>query len=120
MFADSVAPDVNVMVLMGILKVSAMVCLAVCKCCSAILPAVYMSGLIGRFGTQIGLPHILWTALYSVVYIIPLYAILFNFIFTFKSDRISEKQGRVLKLIAGLFMFICGIIMVLKPTLLMA
>ncbi len=88
--------------------------------CSAILPAVYMSALIGKFGTSIGFPHYAWTVFYSIIYIIPLYAILFNFIFTFKSERINEKQGRILKLIAGVFMFICGIIMVLKPTLLLA
>lgn len=88
--------------------------------CSAILPAVYMSGLIGKFGTHIGFAHIFWTAIYSIIYVIPLYAILFNFIFTFKSNRISEKQGRILKLISGLFMFVCGVIMVLKPALLMA
>ena len=87
--------------------------------CSAILPLVYMSALTGKYGLVIGTPHILWTLLYSFIYVIPLYAILMNFIFTFRSNRITEKQGRTLKLVAGIFMFLFGIIMVLNPTLLM-
>lgn len=85
--------------------------------CSAILPAVYMSALIKKFGAVSGI-HFLWTAFYAVVYVIPLFAILFNFIQTFKSDRLSEDQGRVLKLISGLLMFLFGIIMIFKPGML--
>ena len=85
--------------------------------CSAILPAVYMSALISKYG-EISIIHYIWTAIYSLIYVLPLYAILLNFIYTFKSERISEDQGRILKLIAGTFMLICGIIMVINPNLL--
>lgn len=87
--------------------------------CTAILPTVYMGSLIGRYGTNLTNMHVLWTSLYAFVYVIPLFAILTNFIYAFKSNRITESQGRVLKLVAGVFMVLCGTIMILKPSLLM-
>ena len=87
--------------------------------CTAILPTVYMSSLLTKYGTIFGFNHVVWTGFYSFIYVIPLFAILFNFIYTFKSERISESQGRILKLVSGIFMLVCGIIMVLKPGLLM-
>jgi thiol-disulfide isomerase/thioredoxin len=86
--------------------------------CTAILPAVYMASLIQTFGKDIGSAHVFWTAMYSVIYIIPLLVILFNFIYTFRSSRISENQGRILKLVAGIFMLLFGLLMILKPELL--
>ncbi|MBN2881372.1 glutaredoxin family protein [Candidatus Woesearchaeota archaeon] len=87
--------------------------------CTAILPTVYMSSLINTYGSSISIWHFIWTGLYALIYILPLFAILFNFIFTFKSERINENQGRILKLVAGAFMVICGLLMIIKPTLLM-
>jgi thiol-disulfide isomerase/thioredoxin len=86
--------------------------------CTAILPAVYMASLIQSFGKSIGAVHVLWTGVYAIVYIIPLFVILLNFIYTFRSSRVSEEQGRILKLFAGLFMVLFGILMILKPELL--
>ncbi|HHQ45394.1 MAG TPA: glutaredoxin family protein [Candidatus Altiarchaeales archaeon] len=87
--------------------------------CTAILPAVYMAALFQSFGQHVGVMHILYTALYSIVYVIPLFAILFNFIYYFKSERITKDQGRLLKLAGGLLMIVFGIIMLFRPTLLM-
>ncbi|MFH1316755.1 MAG: glutaredoxin family protein [Candidatus Woesearchaeota archaeon] len=86
--------------------------------CTAILPTVYMSALLTKFGLAFGIQHLIWTTVYAIVYIIPLFAILLNFMFTFKSERVSESQGRILKLIAGVFMFLFGLIMIFKPSLL--
>lgn len=86
--------------------------------CTAILPAVYMASLVKSFGDTISMGHIIWTAYYSFIYIIPLLIILIAFIYSFKSTRITEKQGRVLKLISGLFMLFFGIIMLFFPELL--
>ncbi len=86
--------------------------------CTAILPTVYMAALNTNYA-EIGLMHFVWTAMYAFIYVIPLFAILANFVFTFRSERISEDQGRVLKLVAGVFMVVCGTVMVLKPSLLM-
>jgi hypothetical protein len=86
--------------------------------CSAILPAVYMASLISSYGSIITFSHFIWTALYSIVYVIPLFIILLAFIYTFKSSRLTEKQGRLLKIISGVIMLMFGIIMILRPELL--
>lgn len=87
--------------------------------CTAILPAIYMVSLVNTFGNSITFSHILWTLFYALIYVIPLLAILLNFIYTFKSTRLTEHQGRILKLVAGLFMLTFGIIMIFKPELLL-
>jgi glutaredoxin len=86
--------------------------------CTAILPTVYMASLIKSFGESITIQHIVWTLYYSFIYIIPLLAIMLVFIYSFKSTRINEKQGRILKLVSGLFMLTFGLIMLIKPELL--
>ena len=84
--------------------------------CTAILPAVYMTTLVSRFdGLAV---YSAWTALYSLVYILPLLAILLNFVYFFKSVRLTERQGRLLKLFAGTFMLLFGLLMIFKPELL--
>jgi glutaredoxin/ABC-type polysaccharide/polyol phosphate export permease len=85
--------------------------------CTALLPAAYMISLLKTVGYNTWL-QVFWTMIYSVIYIIPLLAILSDFIYTFKSTRMTEKQGRILKLISGIFMLAFGIIMVFKPELL--
>lgn len=83
--------------------------------CSAILPVIYMTALINHFGEQLGFAHILWTINYALIYVIPMIAILFWFIFTFKSRRLSESKGKLLKLFGGIVMVTCGIILIIKP-----
>lgn len=91
--------------------------------CTAILPAVYMTSLVNYCGTSSApgswLCYIPWTALYAAIYIIPLLLILLNFIYSFESSRFTETQGRRLKLVAGLFMLFCGLVMIVRPELLM-
>jgi thiol-disulfide isomerase/thioredoxin len=89
--------------------------------CTAILPAVYMTTLVNYCSTQPigGLPcYSLWTAFYAVLYVVPLALILLNFIYSFKSARLTETQGRRLKLVAGLFMVFFGLVMIFQPNLL--
>lgn len=84
--------------------------------CTAMLPVVYMTTLVNRFDSYGA--YSFWTAVYAVVYIIPLLMILGNFIYFFTSIRIKEETGRLLKLVAGSFMLFFGLIMIFKPTLL--
>ncbi len=89
--------------------------------CTAILPAVYMTTLVNYCSNQPigGLPcYSLWTAFYAALYIVPLGLILLNFIYSFKSTRLTETQGRRLKLVAGLFMVFFGLVMIFQPNLL--
>jgi len=49
----------------------------------------------------------------------PLLVILVSFIYSFQSSRLNEDQGRILKLFSGVFMLLFGLIMLIKPQLLM-
>ncbi len=86
--------------------------------CTAILPAVYMTSLLQYCDSNRWLCSIFWTGIYALIYIIPLMAILANFVYSFKSSRLSETQGKMLKLIAGIFMLFFGLLMIFKPELL--
>jgi glutaredoxin len=83
--------------------------------CTSILPAVYMTSLINFCIENNWLCYGFWTAIYAAIYIIPLFVILFNFIYSFKSARLTEMQGRNLKLFGGMFMLFFGLIMIFKP-----
>lgn len=90
--------------------------------CTAILPAVYMTTLINYCDARSVAPWLCygsWTALYALIYILPLLLILTNFIYSFHSTRLSETQGRRLKLVAGVFMLFFGLVMLLRPELLL-
>ncbi|GAB4532259.1 MAG: hypothetical protein Tsb0014_16510 [Pleurocapsa sp.] len=86
--------------------------------CTAILPAVYMTSLLQYCTANRWWCSIFWTAIYAVIYIIPLMAILANFVYSFRSSRLSETQGKILKLTAGIFMLFFGMLMIFKPELL--
>jgi glutaredoxin len=90
--------------------------------CTAILPAVYMTTLVNYCSENSSsgklLCYIFWTAVYALVYVIPLLLILSNFIYSFQSSRITETQGRRLKLAGGLFMLFFGLVMIFQPKLL--
>jgi hypothetical protein len=90
--------------------------------CTAILPVVYMTTLVSycaNGGSPIPICYSAWTALYAAVYVLPLLLILGGFIISFQSARLTEGQGRLLKLSGGLFMLFFGLIMVFRPQLLM-
>lgn len=86
--------------------------------CTLILPIEYIEVLITNYGTHINSLHYWYVAFYSMIYIIPLFAILASFLYTFKSERITETKGRILKLIGGLVMIGLGLILLFKPELL--
>jgi len=86
--------------------------------CTAMFPMVYMASLFETFGDTISVMHTLYTAFYSIVYVIPLFAILGSFVYSFKSERLSEGKARILKLVSGLLMLCFGLVMILKPELL--
>lgn len=86
--------------------------------CTAILPAVYMTSVLRRFGSTIRAPHVLWTVFYAGVYVLPLVLLLVNFILTFRSRRMTERQGRTLKIVSGFVMIAFALVMIVKPELL--
>jgi len=62
--------------------------------------------------------HYLYLALYNLVYVIPLAVIVAGFAFTMGAHRLSEREGRLLKLMSGVMMLQLGALLVLAPDLL--
>jgi len=59
-----------------------------------------------------------WLALYNIVYVIPLLLVVIVFTATLGSRRLSETEGRTLKLVSGLMMAGMGAVLILAPELL--
>ena len=62
--------------------------------------------------------YYLYLAFYNLVYIVPLALIVAVFTVTLESRKLSEWQGRVLKLVSGTMMLGLGVLMMVKPALL--
>jgi hypothetical protein len=56
-----------------------------------------------------------YLALYNLIYVLPLLAIVLIFSFTLGAKKLSERQGRILKLLSGLMMLGLGTLMLLAP-----
>ncbi len=59
-----------------------------------------------------------YLALYNVVYILPLTVIVGFFVWTLGSRKLSEWQGRLLKLLAGCMMLAMAIVLLVDPVML--
>lgn len=81
--------------------------------CTAGLPMVYTRVL--TLNNLSSTEYYLYLALYNVIYIIPLLLIVLMFSLTLGSKKLSEKEGRLLKLLSGSMMLGLGMILLLKP-----
>ena len=84
--------------------------------CTAGFPMVYT-----RVLTLRNLPewqYYLYLGLYNLAYIAPLLVIVVLFSLTLGSHKMSEFEGRALKLISGMMMLALGIILLFRPVLL--
>ena len=59
--------------------------------------------------------HYLYLALYNVIYVLPLLAIVIAFVRTMGARKLSEREGRLLKLLSGLMMLGLGALLLLAP-----
>lgn len=64
------------------------------------------------------LQYYLYLILYNLVYVIPLAFIVFIFTVTLGAKKLTEWEGRKLKLISGLMMLGLGVVLLIKPSLL--
>jgi hypothetical protein len=64
------------------------------------------------------LTYYAYILLYTVVYVIPLFIILIVSVFSLRINKLTEWQGRILKLFPGIFLFSFGILMVIDYQLL--
>jgi hypothetical protein len=81
--------------------------------CTAGFPMVYT-----RLLTLQGLPsgaHYGYLAFYNMVYVLPLLVIVMAFAYTMGSRKLSEAEGRVLKLVSGVMMLGLGGALVFAP-----
>jgi hypothetical protein len=60
----------------------------------------------------------LYLALYNLIYVLPLLVIVAIFTVRFGARKLTEEEGRVLKLLSGMMMLLLGIVLVAAPTLL--
>lgn len=81
--------------------------------CTAGFPMVYTRVLtlngLGRWG------HYGYLLLYNLIYVLPLLAIVLVFTLTLGARKLSERQGRMLKLLSGAMMLGLGLVMLVAP-----
>ncbi|MFP4430139.1 MAG: hypothetical protein ACOCW6_02955 [Spirochaetota bacterium] len=83
--------------------------------CTAVLPLVFIARLFGRFGPEIGAPHIWWTAVYAGIYVVPLGAVAGGSVLLLRRGRLGASTGRALKIAGGVLMLAFGLGMLLRP-----
>jgi thiol-disulfide isomerase/thioredoxin len=84
--------------------------------CTAGFPMVFTRVLTLRSLSQA--EYYLYLVFYNIVYIIPLLAIVFVFVITLGSRKLTVWQGRVLKLLSGLMMLCLALVLLINPALL--
>lgn len=84
--------------------------------CTAGFPMVYTRLL--TLSELNSLQHYAYLVLYNLIYVIPLMIIVIVFSYTLGAYKLTEQQGRFLKLLSGLMMLGLGLIMLFAPDLL--
>lgn len=84
--------------------------------CTAGFPAIYTR--ILTLNALSALKYYLYLLLYNAVYVVPLMIIVVSFVVTMGRRKFTERQGRILKLVSGAIMLLLGLIMLLKPEIL--
>jgi len=84
--------------------------------CTAGFPAIYTR--ILTLNALSALKYYLYLVLYNAVYVVPLMIIVVSFVVTMGRRKFTERQGRILKLVSGAIMLLLGLIMLLKPEIL--
>ena len=59
--------------------------------------------------------HYLYLTLYNMIYVLPLMAIVLAFVRSMGSRKLSEREGRLLKLLSGLMMLGLGVLLLIAP-----
>ena len=84
--------------------------------CTVILP-VYFVNILTINNVPL-MQSYLYIILYNVIYVIPLIIIVLISTIKLSKTKLSEWQGRILKLFSGLMMFLLGVTLLLMPELL--
>lgn len=81
--------------------------------CTAGFPMVYTRILTLHELTPAG--RYAYLALYNLIYVVPLVLIVLGFAYTLGGRKLTERQGRLLKLLSGLMMLELGSLLLLAP-----
>jgi thiol-disulfide isomerase/thioredoxin len=85
--------------------------------CTAGFPVIYTKVLtLQNFSTP---QYYLYLVFYNMVYVIPLLTIISVFAWKMGGRKMTEKEGKILKLIGGALMLVLGILLLVKPEILM-
>jgi len=84
--------------------------------CTAGFPMVYTRALtLAKLESG---QYYAWLAAYNVIYVLPLLAIVIVFVRTMGARKLSESEGRILKLVSGFMMLGFGLVLLFAPSLL--
>ena len=81
--------------------------------CTAGFPMVYTRLLTLHVANP--MQRYLYLAFYNLIYVLPLLAIVLIFVRTMGARKLSEREGRLLKLLSGLMMFGLGLCLIFIP-----
>ncbi len=84
--------------------------------CTAGFPMVYTRAL--TLADLESWQYYAWLAAYNVIYVLPLLAIVTVFTKTMGARKLTESEGRLLKLISGFMMLGFGLLLLIAPTML--
>lgn len=85
--------------------------------CTAGFPMVYTLTL-SRSHDLAGWQYYAWLAAYNLIYVLPLLAIVLVFTRTMGARKLTEAEGRILKLVSGFMMLGFGLVLLFAPGLL--
>ncbi len=84
--------------------------------CTAGFPMVYTRTLtLHELDTVV---YYLYLGFYNLIYVIPLMAIVVAFTWTLGARKLSQNEGKALKLLSGLMMLMLGLLLIFAPQLL--
>lgn len=87
--------------------------------CTSGFPIIYTNVLATKHAAD-SVYHYYYLALYNLIYILPLLFIIALITLSIRSKQLSEKQAGMIKFISGVIMIVLGIILLVRPELLMS
>ena len=84
--------------------------------CTSGFPMVYTRVL--TLGNLPSGAYYLYLAVYNLIYVVPLFLIVLFFTIRFGARKLTEQEGRVLKLLSGLMMLMLGLVLMVAPEML--
>ena len=85
--------------------------------CTAGFPAIYTN--ILTINNLSSVQYYLYIGLYILMYMLDDFIVFTIAVYTLSSKKLTENQGKWLKFVSGAMLFILGLLLILKPNLLM-